>query len=737
MMQSMKRCAPAAALATVFALTAATHAQWSSDPGTNLGIGVQPGDQNQPKLAPTPDGGAYISWLGNPGGGYNVYLQRIDADGNPQWDDATTLIADRAFSSTQDYGLSVDAAGHALLAFRDDRLGGVRITATRISPDGVQVWGDTGVQLTDDEGFQSSPKIAGASSGSVVVGWTQDNAAELAGLDPDGLPLWSQTLVPASNNFSLSDLCASDAPGERGEVIALIVRQGSFATPRHLFAQKFDASGAPLWGADPVTIFDAGSLQFGNFPTFTPDDSGGMVVAWYQSSPALQCYAQRLDASGAAQFPAGGQPVSTDAAQLRVSPSAAFDPAAGDVYVFWVELNGSQSQFGLYGQRLDAAGTRLWSDTGLALRPLGGNELTQTRTVAVDGGGAMVYHVEALAFDEQTILGSRVDSAGDHVWSTDLVNVSTVASGKSRLDAAANADGMAVLAWSDSRNDSGDIFAQNVNLDGTLGASAPTETVEITASKDNTLIEDPKGALSNGSGPAFFAGRIGFMGGATLRRGVIAFDVADAVPADATIVDVTLQLNLSLTNTGPQTVALKRLEADWGEGDSFIPGGMGAPAEPGDATWLHTFYDDQFWANPGGDFVDVVSSSTVVDQVGFYTWPSTEQLVADVQAWVDDPATNFGWLVQGNEDDVQTAHRFDSREAPDEFNRPLLTVTYTIDAGGIPGDLTGNGVVDGEDLAMLLGAWGPCADCDDCDADIDGTCTVDGADLAILLGNWG
>jgi hypothetical protein len=269
-----------------------------------------------------------------------------------------------------------------------------------------------------------------------------------------------------------------------------------------------------------------------------------------------------------------------------------------------------------------------------------------------------------------------------------------------------------------------------------LSHAGEPEVVTLGASKDNTLIEINDGSLSNGSGPAFFAGRVGLMGGVTLRRGVIAFDVADAVPADATIVEVSLQLHLSLTNTGPQTVALKRLLADWGEGDSFLPGGMGAPAEPGDATWLHTFYDDQFWKTPGGDFVDVVSSSTVVDTVGFYTWPTTDQLVADVQGWLDDPASNFGWLVQGNEDDIQTAHRFDSREAPDEPMRPLLTITYVIDDGGIPGDLTGDNIVNGEDLALLLGAWGPCDDCENCPADLDDSCEVDGADLAILLGNW-
>jgi hypothetical protein len=50
-----------------------------------------------------------------------------------------------------------------------------------------------------------------------------------------------------------------------------------------------------------------------------------------------------------------------------------------------------------------------------------------------------------------------------------------------------------------------------------------------------------------------------------------------------------------------------------------------------------------------------------------------------------------------------------------------------------PEDLDGNGVIDGADLATLLGAWGT----NNPAADIDDNGTVDGADLATLLGAWG
>lgn len=50
-------------------------------------------------------------------------------------------------------------------------------------------------------------------------------------------------------------------------------------------------------------------------------------------------------------------------------------------------------------------------------------------------------------------------------------------------------------------------------------------------------------------------------------------------------------------------------------------------------------------------------------------------------------------------------------------------------------DLSGDGSVDGIDLALLLGAWGRCAEI--CPADLDGDGVVNGIDLAMLLAAWG
>jgi hypothetical protein len=52
------------------------------------------------------------------------------------------------------------------------------------------------------------------------------------------------------------------------------------------------------------------------------------------------------------------------------------------------------------------------------------------------------------------------------------------------------------------------------------------------------------------------------------------------------------------------------------------------------------------------------------------------------------------------------------------------------------GDLNADGLVNGIDLGVMLGQWGPCGG-SGCICDLDDNGQVDGADLGILLGDWG
>jgi hypothetical protein len=212
-----------------------------------------------------------------------------------------------------------------------------------------------------------------------------------------------------------------------------------------------------------------------------------------------------------------------------------------------------------------------------------------------------------------------------------------------------------------------------LSLGGMAPGLASADIININPSKDNTLYQyvEADGDRSNALGDHFFAG---MTAQAEIRRGVVAFDIAGNIPAGSTITSVTLTMNMSRTISDARTVELHKLLADWGEGTSNANGqeGDGAPATTNDATWRHRFYDTIFWTMQGGDFSGTVSASQLVGDIGQYVWSSV-QMVADVQSWLDNPASNFGWLVLGDESTSPTSKRFDTREST---SPPVLTIEY-------------------------------------------------------------
>jgi hypothetical protein len=203
-----------------------------------------------------------------------------------------------------------------------------------------------------------------------------------------------------------------------------------------------------------------------------------------------------------------------------------------------------------------------------------------------------------------------------------------------------------------------------------LASAAATAPI---ATRDTSLFSE-SGAASNGAGESIFVGR---NGQGALRRGLLYFDVAAVVPAGALIQSVELRMRVNqASSANPFVVSLHRATADWGEAGSAATGGSGAPAQAGDATWTSRFFDASAWANAGGDF-ETASSSASIAGTGHYAWGSTAALVADVQAWLDSPTSNFGWFLVGDERTNNSAKRFDSSEATATGALfPTLAVTY-------------------------------------------------------------
>ncbi|MBX3386345.1 MAG: hypothetical protein KF768_07230 [Phycisphaeraceae bacterium] len=465
------------AASAVFTWGAHCHAQWATDPQSTLAVAAASSEQVQAKVVPTQDGGSYISWFDNSAGGYDVRLQRLDAAGNKQWGADGLLIADRAFSSTQDYALEVDATGNAVLAYRDD--GGVsgataQVSVQKVSPAGTKLWGPTGVLVTSDSVGKNQPRLAIATDGSVYVGWSfqpSGSASQFAlqRLGAGGTVDWLLPVVvaEASRALTLSDL----KPGDGGSVIALWVRAtgaNPITSAKHLYTQKFSIAGDTQWNSgSPVIVFESTSIQNGYFPTMLADGLGGAVYGWYETGGSRNAYIQHVLSTGALKF---ASPVAnTDATpgRIRVGAALAYDGSSGTYLLASPETDSSsQSVNSVIAQQFDSSGARLWGDAGATLVGPTASMQPSFVTCRVAGDGCIAAWIETASFQNAKVVAARVDVQGDVEWSVD---VSTISGGKSRLASTTVANGDVVFAFQNGDFGNFDVYAQNLRADGTLG----------------------------------------------------------------------------------------------------------------------------------------------------------------------------------------------------------------------------------------------------------------------------
>jgi hypothetical protein len=253
-------------------------------------------------------------------------------------------------------------------------------------------------------------------------------------------------------------------------------------------------------------------------------------------------------------------------------------------------------------------------------------------------------------------------------------------------------------------------------LAASLACGAGADVALVPASRDTTLYESELGLLANGSGDFLFAGRTKE---GKVRRALLAFDLSASIPQEATIISASLTLRMTKGISNDHPATLHRVLEPWGEGASDAPEeeGEGAPAEPGDATWLHTFFDHSLWPNAGGDFSPEPSAAGLVGGVGSYTWGPTPEMAADAQAWLDDPANAQGWLLLGDESTAYSAKRYASRENSDAGARPLLTVEFKPPCPADCDTSTGRGVLDLFDILCFQNAFAAGLAAADCTGD--------------------
>ena len=461
-----------------------TLSQWSTDPAVNNPINIMSGEQAIPKIATCPNGDTYIASFSSESGNYNVRMQRLNAQGVPQWTTNGILISDNPQDSwLTDWDMTADNANHAILVFPDIRNGGANVVAYRISPTGSFVWGDDGIVLSTGDG-NYSPKVTATAAGNAIVAWPQEDVIHVQKISPTGSLPWGSGGIILSQTgitFSWPQLLPV---GTDEFILKYFQDSGTFpAITRHVYAQKYDASGSPVWSS-PTVVSDQGGISAWTqiFP-FVNDGSDGFYICWHDdrdNNMLASTWVHHISNAGAPLFQANGVEASTLGDRNHYYPYLDLPPGSSDVFVFWNEMSANQNLRGIYGQKLSSAGSRLWATTGQVFIEISSTDVLPDG-VRHSPTDVVVFYEESVGGSDYQLKAMRVDADGDYVWTPSSKTICSVASAKIHTEVNNFAGNQWILSWEDDRNGQSDIYAQNIQLDGSLGPYDPQEgTIEGT-----------------------------------------------------------------------------------------------------------------------------------------------------------------------------------------------------------------------------------------------------------------
>ena len=394
--------------------------------------------------------------------------------GYSQWASPIQVSSHPSMTWITDYSLAVTPDTCALVAFQDMRTGNNDVFIYKIGQDGAFLWGNDGIQLSNDPGFEVNPVMAVHPDNNVVVAWPRsvdfgDNKVILQRLNNAGQKTWTNDLILGESGYDYT--WPSVIPAENGNTIIVYYKEwGPYWAPnRIIHAEKIDSMGSSLWSPKPV-LFN-GITPVYVHPQIAPDGNGGVYVTWMYERVTnhLSSFVQHVSADGTVTMETNGAEVNTNAGTLALEPAIGCDEINHSAYIFWRETDLNQNVYGLYGQRMDISGNRKWGNNGLQIEPVGSQNAILPTVTSLLGGAIVCYEYDFLSGNNQMIKACRLDSTGNKLWTGGSRTVSSAQSGKGYLASSPKFNSQIIYAWSDDRPGGDQIFAQNLCENGNFG----------------------------------------------------------------------------------------------------------------------------------------------------------------------------------------------------------------------------------------------------------------------------
>jgi FlgD Ig-like domain/PGAP1-like protein/Fibronectin type III domain len=358
--------------------------------------GATPYRQRNPTIASDGTGGAIVSWQDSRNdlyhGVYDIYAQRISAAGTVQWPGNGVPLCTATGDQLSQKMVS-DGEGGAIVTWRDFRrylVGGYDIYTQRISANGTVQWTANGVGITNAD----DPAISPDGAGGAIVTWQElaDNSRDVYAqrLSANGSFEWPVNGVALCTAAGAQSHPTITSDGAGGAIASWEdFRSGSSPD---VYAQRISAGGTIQWRANGEAICTAAGYQLS--PTIVSDDAGGAIVTWqdYRSGSYSDIYAQRISVDGVALWTTNGVDVST-ATDNQLGQTMVSDGAGGAI-VTWIDSRTGNDD--IYAQQLNHAG-RLGGGRVKTIATTAGphGTITPSGTVAVTPSTSVAFAITA------------------------------------------------------------------------------------------------------------------------------------------------------------------------------------------------------------------------------------------------------------------------------------------------------------------------------------------------------
>ena len=455
--------------------TAQTQAQWVEH-GTE--VVTRPYSQYHHDMLYDNDDGAYIVWEDYRNNAhFEIYMQRIDAYGNPLWAEDGVTITGMLAVDQRYPAITYDGSGGALVAYQDNSMIDFNIKVQRVDPNGNVLWGFAGVLVCGSSNDQLYPVIAPDWYGGAYIAW-QDERDNLTArdiymqrVDAAGVPQWTTNGIVISTAPSHQEYMQMIPDGTGGVIITWHDKRNDM--DGDIFAQRVNSSGVVQWTAGgEVICVDIFSSQ--STPRIARDGFGGAVITWSDGrGPGSNIYAQRINSAGIVQWAPNGIPITyTDYVQYQ--PDITYDSWNYCTIITWT--HGTASSSDIRAQRLNSSGAALWSGGGALVCTKDGTQ-NNPRIIPDYWGGAYIAWVDERYY-EKDIYIQHIDENGDSQWISGGIPVASTVGYQQEILLISDNTYSPILSWHDQRiiNNMLDIFAQRIDEHGYWGNPAPKIT---------------------------------------------------------------------------------------------------------------------------------------------------------------------------------------------------------------------------------------------------------------------